>query len=292
MSDATAADPIERLAWLDAVSRHGFRGQLVVLRTAIALAQFASSGKGTCWPSAATLAERAGVRVDHLRVALRDLEQAGFISRPPIDERRRMGVGKVPTITLTTPEREPFRRAPFNGATSERSPDDWAKGSPSAGQKGALPQGSKPSLEPSLEPGGERATPPRDLWDDPPEPEQPPDPILSQAPATLPVRLRDAWAEIARDRGPEIANRALAAARRLHGLPSEQQLAATLSCAVETDSLTLPAERWPNWLKVRDERQAKIDAKRNGHREEPQRNRPTVLVPDESQPGGYRRELA
>ena len=51
---------------------------------AIALADYANSDTGHCWPSIATLARRSGLGVRQVQRCLRDIEEDGWIERTSI----------------------------------------------------------------------------------------------------------------------------------------------------------------------------------------------------------------
>lgn len=83
-----------------------------------------------------------------------------------------------------------------------------------------------------------------------PDPTRAPTPLpgtLPDAPLDLPPRLRDDWAEIRRNHGPTVAARALAAAKRLFGVPSSKQLLATFQAAHDVGATDKPAEQWPDF---------------------------------------------
>jgi hypothetical protein len=74
-----------------------------------------------------------------------------------------------------------------------------------------------------------------------------PIPGLVNAPTDLPPRLRETWIEIVAADGHEVANRALAAGRRLFKSPSPAQLLETWKAASSAKRLNDPQELWPDF---------------------------------------------
>lgn len=92
-----------------------------------------------------------------------------------------------------------------------------------------------------------------------------PIPGLEKAPAELPQRLRETWKEICLSDGPEIANKALRAGKRIFHAPSQAQLLETWKAAAAAGRLGDDQEEWPDFRKVidrdkmRDKNQSAID---------------------------------
>ena len=76
------------------------------------------------------------------------------------------------------------------------------------------------------------------------------------APLDLPGRLRDTWREISAVDGPDVANRALRAGRRIFRSPTPAQLLETWKCAADQKRLQDHADQWPDFrLAMRASRQ-------------------------------------
>lgn len=69
----------------------------------------------------------------------------------------------------------------------------------------------------------------------------------SAAPPDLPERLRDTWREISGVDGPDVANRALQAGRRLFRSPTPAQLLETWKCAADQHRLQDHPDQWPDF---------------------------------------------
>jgi hypothetical protein len=80
---------------------------------------------------------------------------------------------------------------------------------------------------------------------------------IRRAPGDLPERLRDTWAEIVQSNGADVADKALAAAKRIFHGPTAKQLLETWKAAHEAGKIKSPADEWPDFRKRMKREQAK-----------------------------------